>query len=66
TRTTQGAVIGASEMPNLPPSVLATINSGRTTGGITKTTQTVVSESQLPPSEFLISGNMFLTLDVVR
>ncbi|MBX3244780.1 MAG: hypothetical protein KF685_10020 [Acidobacteria bacterium] len=66
TRTTQGAVIGASEMPNLPPSVLATINSGRTTGGITKTTQTVVSETLLPPSEFLISGNMSLTLDVGR
>ncbi len=66
TRTTQGAVIGASEMPNLPPSVLATINSGRTTGGITKTTQTVVSESLLPQSEFVITGSMSLTLDVVR
>lgn len=66
TRTTQGAVIGSSEMPNLPPSVLATINNGRTSGGISKTTQTVVAESQLPPSEFLITGNKSLTLNVVR
>ncbi len=65
-RTSKGAIIGSSEMPNLPPSMLATLNNERTTGGIKPAVQTVVSENEIAPSEFLISGEQTLTINIVR
>ncbi|MEO6333914.1 MAG: hypothetical protein ABIO91_02935 [Pyrinomonadaceae bacterium] len=65
-RTTNGAIIGSSEMPNLPPSVLATLNNDRTAGGIKPAVQTIVNEIALPPAEFLISGQQTLTIEVVK
>lgn len=65
-RSSVGAVIGASELPNLPPSVLATINNDRITGGVKPTIQTVVFESILPPSDFMISGQQSLSIEVVK
>jgi hypothetical protein len=65
-RTTNGAIIGSSEMPNLPPSVLATLNNDRSTGGIKPAVQTIVSEVVLPPAEFLITGEQTLTIEVVK
>jgi hypothetical protein len=65
-RTTNGAVIGSSEMPNLPPSVLATLNNDRTAGGIKPAVQTIVQELALPPAEFLISGQQTLTIEVIK
>jgi hypothetical protein len=65
-RTTSGAIIGSSEMPNLPPSVLATLNNDRTAGGIKPAMQTTVNELSLPPAEFLITGQQTLTIEVVR
>ena len=65
-RTTSGAIIGSSEMPNLPPSVLATLNNDRTAGGIKPAMQTTVNEMALPPAEFLITGQQTLTIEVVK
>ncbi|HVF31112.1 MAG TPA: hypothetical protein VNA22_09080 [Pyrinomonadaceae bacterium] len=65
-RTTNGAIIGSSEMPNLPPSVLATLNNDRAAGGIKPAMQTTVSELALPPAEFLIAGQQTLTIEVIR
>lgn len=65
-RISQGAVIGASELPNLPPSVLATLNSNRTVGGVKPTVETVVSEREIAPADFLISGKQVLTVEVVK
>lgn len=65
-RTTSGTVVGVNEMPNLPPSVLATMNSDRTAGGFKPTTQTVVSEQLIAPAEFIISGQQTLTIEVVK
>jgi hypothetical protein len=65
-RTTSGTVIGVNEMPNLPPSVLATMNNDRTAGGFKPTTQTVVSEQMIAPAEFIISGQQTLTIEVVK
>jgi len=65
-RTSKGAIIGSSEMPNLPPSVLATLNNERTTGGIKPAVQTIISENEIAPSEFLISGEQTLTINIVR
>jgi len=64
-RITPGAVIGTSEMPNLPPSVVATLNSDRNSGGYTPTVLSAVYEMELPPAEFVISGQQLIALDVV-
>jgi hypothetical protein len=64
-RITPGAVIGTSEMPNLPPSVVATLNSDRNAGGYTPTALSAVYEMELPPAEFVISGQQLIALDVV-
>lgn len=65
-RTSTGAIIGASEMPNLPPSVLATLNNDRTAGGIKPAVQTIVHESQVAPAEFIITGQQTLGIEVVK
>jgi hypothetical protein len=65
-RITNGAVIGTSELPNLPPSVVATLNSDRTSGGYTPTVLSPVFEMELPPAEFVISGQQLIAIDVVR
>ena len=65
-RITSGAVIGTSELPSLPPSMVATLNSDRTSGGYTPTVLSPVSETELPPAEFVISGQQLIAIDVVR
>ncbi len=65
-RTTIGAIIGVSEMPNLPPSVLATLNNDRATGGVKPSLQTVVSETQLPLSDFIVTGQQTLSIEVIK
>jgi len=65
-RTTSGTVIGVNEMPNLPPSVLATLNNDRTAGGFKPTTQTVISEQLIAPAEFIIAGQQTLAIEVVK
>ncbi|MEZ5346166.1 MAG: hypothetical protein R2681_11505 [Pyrinomonadaceae bacterium] len=65
-RVTKGAVIGASELPNLPPSVLATINNTRTAGGVEPTVQSLVLEEEIPPADFLISGRQTISIEVVK
>jgi hypothetical protein len=65
-RITSGAVIGTNELPSLPPSVVATLNSDRTSGGYTPTVLSPVYEMELPPAEFVISGQQLIAIDVVR
>jgi hypothetical protein len=65
-RLSTGAVIGASELPNLPPSVLATINNDRIVGGVKPVVSTVVYETTLPPSEFIITGQQSLSIEVIK
>ena len=64
-RITNGAVIGTNELPSLPPSVVATLNSDRTAGGYTPTVLSPVYETELPPAEFVISGQQLIAIDVV-
>ncbi len=66
TRTSTGAVVGSSEMPNLPPSMIATLNNDRTTGVVKPTVQTVVIEKTLPPSEMIITGQQSVSIEIVR
>lgn len=65
-RITSGAVIGTSELPNLPPSVIATLNSDRTSGGYTPTVLSPIYEKELPPADFVITGQQLIGIDVVR
>lgn len=65
-RITSGAVIGTSELPNLPPGVLATLNSDRTSGGYTPTVLSAIYEKELAPAEFVINGQQMIAIDVVR
>ena len=65
-RVTNGAIIGANEMPNLPPSMLATLNNDRTAGGFKPTVLTVLTEQELAPADFIISGQQVLTIEVVK
>ncbi len=64
-RITPGAVIGTSELPNLPPSVVATLNSDRSSGGYTPTALSAVYEMELMPEKFVITGRHLIGLDVV-
>ncbi|HEX8650525.1 MAG TPA: hypothetical protein VF708_06770 [Pyrinomonadaceae bacterium] len=65
-RITPGAVIGTKELPNLPPSVVATLNSDRTSGGYTPTLLSPIYEKELPPAEFVITGQQLIGINVVR
>jgi len=65
-RVTNGAIVGAKEMPNLPPSMLATLNNDRTAGGFKPTLLTILTEQELAPAEFIVSGQQVLTIEVKR
>jgi hypothetical protein len=64
-RADNGVVINNEEMPNLPPSVLATLGSDRTAGGYIQTRATALYERELPPADFVISGQRTLTIKVI-
>ena len=65
-RTTGGAIIGASEMPNLPPSMMATLNNNRTAGGFKPTVESVIALNEIAPAEFVISGKQTLSLEILK
>jgi hypothetical protein len=46
--------------------MVATLNSDRTSGGYTPTVLSPVYEMELPPAEFVISGQQLIAIDVVR
>ncbi|HEV3467843.1 MAG TPA: hypothetical protein VG148_00870 [Pyrinomonadaceae bacterium] len=65
-RITPGAVIGTDEMPNLPPSFVATLNSDRASGGYTPTMLSPIAEKELPAAEYVISGQQLITINVIK
>ena len=65
-RVTNGAIIGSKEMPNLPPSMLATLNNDRTAGGFKPTVATVLTDQELPPADFIISGQQTLAIEIIK
>ncbi|HKX27917.1 MAG TPA: SpoIVB peptidase S55 domain-containing protein [Blastocatellia bacterium] len=65
-RAQSGALIKNEELPSLPPSVLATLGSDRTSGGYILTRSATVLEKELPPAKFVISGQRMLTINVVN
>src|SRR5215469_2361759 len=65
-RSGGGAIVNSEEMPTLPPSVLATLGSQRTSGGYTPLSYAIMSENELPPSHFIINGQESMTINVVK
>jgi hypothetical protein len=63
-RPAAGVVIGSSELPNLPPSVVATLNNDRSSGGYTATQLSQVYERELSPAEFVITGQQVISVTV--
>ena len=66
TRTSSGAIIGSSEMPNLPPSILATLNNDRTVGGTKATVNTVIADIEIPMTGFIVTGSQTINLEIVK
>lgn len=65
-RVTPGAVVGSQQMPALPPSVVATLNSERSAGGVTGTQLASLYERELSPVSVVVSGQQLLTLNITR
>lgn len=65
-RAGTGAIVNNEEMPGLPPSMLATLGSSRTSGGYTTLSVATLEEHELPPSQFIISGQQTITINVVK
>ncbi len=65
-RAQSGAVIKNEELPSLPPSVLATLGSDRTAGGYTLTRLATIFEKELPPADFVVSGQRTLTVNIIN
>ncbi|HYX28071.1 MAG TPA: SpoIVB peptidase S55 domain-containing protein [Pyrinomonadaceae bacterium] len=63
-RSAPGVVIGSNELPNLPPSMVATLNNERTSGGYTATTLSPLYEKELPPADFVITGQQTISVVV--
>jgi hypothetical protein len=53
-------------MPALPPSVLMTLGSERTSGGYTPLSVMTLADRELPPSQFLITGQQAITINIVK
>lgn len=65
-RAGNGAIVNNEEMQALPPSMLATLGSSRTSGGYTAMSVATLEEHELPPSQFIISGQQTITINVVK
>jgi len=65
-RAGTGAIVNNEEMPVLPPSMLATLGSSRTSGGYTPLSVATLAEHELPPSQFIISGQQTITINVIK
>jgi hypothetical protein len=63
-RPAPGVVIGSSELPNLPPSMVATLNNDRSSGGYTPMTLSQVYERELAPADFVINGQQVISVTV--
>ena len=63
-RPSPGVVIGTSELPNLPPSVVATLNNDRTSGGYTPMVLSQIYERELAPAQFVIDGHQTISVTV--
>jgi hypothetical protein len=61
-----GAVVNNEEMPSLPASYLTAISGGRASAGYQPLSVATILEAELPPAQFVITGQQALTLEIVQ
>jgi hypothetical protein len=61
-----GAIINNQAMPSLPPSMMATLDSDRSTGGYLALPVANVLTQEVPPASFLIGGQQTITIKIVQ
>jgi hypothetical protein len=59
-------VMGSNEMPNLPPSVTASMNSGNSSGGSKSVAQNVILDVELGRSDVVATGSQSIKINIVR
>ena len=63
-RNQLGAVIAGEGLSNLPPSMLALYNSGKTSGDVKPIDRVVYVEHELDATDFVLKGQQEITIDI--
>lgn len=61
-----GAIVNNQAMPSLPPSMLATLESNRSTVSYQALAIATVLDKEVPPAKFLIAGQQTITIKIVE
>ncbi|RMG08944.1 MAG: hypothetical protein D6735_01245, partial [Acidobacteria bacterium] len=61
---TAGAIIGSKQLPNLPPSVIATLNSSNAVGNFTPITVDIIEQQESGTIDYVVAGQKTLTVQV--
>lgn len=64
TQPGNGVIVGSSHLPNLPPSFLATLNSGQVSGNFTAVPLSVLEEMEFEETDYVITGQKVLSIFV--
>lgn len=64
-RRGRGVIVKGEDLPSLPPSILSIFDSKRSKGGILPTHLSTFMEYELPPAEYVISGQKVIEIEVV-
>lgn len=65
-RASGGAVVENQAMTALPPSVLSTLESPRSTSAVTMLQTATIFEKELAPARFIVTGQQVIQINVVR
>lgn len=63
-RDEPGAIIGGEGLPNLPPSLLALYESGKTSGNVKSIKKAIYVEYELPATDFVLSGKEVIQVNI--
>ncbi len=63
-RDDPGAVVGGEGLPDLPPSMLAILQSQKATGGVKMINKVVYAEHELPATNYVLKGQQMITIKV--
>lgn len=64
--TDSGAIVNNQALPSLPPSMMATLDTSRSTGGYLVLPVATVLTQEIPPASFLIGGQQTISIKVVQ
>ncbi len=63
-RDQQGAIVSGEGLPGLPPSILALYNARKTTGDTKSINRVVYVEHELPPTDYVITGQKIIQVKI--